>query len=96
MKLSYEDFKAIKDRTEKELIPLRGTGKEPNAKFSKYTFEWDYHYAYPPGSVRLHYIWKNGNIGGWRGRHWSEGPFAPEKVAMDDKYLAKVFDVRRL
>ena len=96
MKLSYEDFKAIKDRTEQELKPHIGTGKEPDAKFSKYAFSWDYHYAYPPGSVRLHYYWKGGEVTGWRTRHWSEGPFAPEKTAMDEKYLAKVFDVRRL
>ena len=96
MKLSYEDFKAIKERTEQELIPLKGTGKEPNAKFSKYAFEWDYHYTYPLGKVRLHYKWENGKVTGWRTRHWDEGPFAPEKITMDDEYLAKVFDVKRL
>lgn len=96
MKLSYKDWVAIKDRTEKELKPLVGTGKEPNAKFSKYAFSWDYHYAYPPGSVRLHYRWERGEVSGWRTRHWDEGPFAPPKIDMDDTYLAKVFDVRRL
>ena len=96
MRLSYKDWKAIKDRTEQELKPLVGTGKEPRAKFSKYAFSWDYHYAYPPGSVRLHYNWKSGKVTGWRTRHWSEGPFASERIAMDDEYLAKVFDVGRL
>lgn len=96
MKLSLQDFIAIKDRTKEELKPHVGTGKEPNAKFTKYTFEWDYHYAYPPGSVRLHYKWEGGEVSGWRSRHWSEGPFAPERVAMDDDYLVKVFDIRRL
>lgn len=96
MKLSYEDWVAIKDRTEKELEPLAGTGKEPSAKFSKYAFSWDYHYAYPPGSVRLHFNWKSGDVSGWRTNHWSEGIFAPQEIAMDDKYLSKVFDIRRL
>lgn len=96
MKLSLEDWVAIKDRTEKELKPLVGTGKEPNAKFSKYAFSWDYHYTYPLGSVRLHYNWKSGKVSGWRTRHWDEGPFAPQMIGMDDEYLAKVFDVKRL
>jgi len=95
MKLSYEDWVAIKDRTEKELKSLVGTNKEPNAKFSKYAFSWDYHYTYPPGSVRLHYNWKNGEVSGWRIRHWIEGIFARE-CAMDNKYLAEVFNIKRL
>jgi len=96
MKLSYEDWIAIKDRTERELKPLVGTGKEPNAKFSDKSFSWDYHYAYPPGSVRLHYSWAKGVVTGWRTPHWDEGPGMPPKITMDGKYLAKVFDVRRL
>ena len=96
MKLSYKDWLAIKDRTEAELKPLVGTGKEPNAKFSKYAFSWDFHYAYPPGSVRFHYNWKNGQVTGWRTRHWEEGPSVPPEIAMDNEYLVKVFDVSRL
>ena len=96
MKLPYADWEAIKDRTEVELRPLVGSGKDPKAEFSKYAFSWDYYYSYPPGCVRLHYSWKNGNVSGWRTRHWSEGPFAPEQTIMDDEYLAKVFDVKRL
>lgn len=96
MRLSYGDWCAIRDRTEQELISLRSTGQEPDAKFSDRSFSWDYHYAYPPGSVRLHYTWKDGKVTGWRTSHWDEGPFAPEKITMDDKYLAKVFNVGRL
>lgn len=95
MKLSLNDWIAIRDRTKDELTRTP-PGKPPNAKFSKYAFSWDYHYTYPPGSVRLHYEWKNGQVSGWRTRHWDEGPFAPTHVTMDDEYLAKVFDVRRL
>ena len=96
MKLSYKDWCAIKDRTEEELKPLVGGGKEPEPKFSTKSFSWDYWYAYPPGKVRLHYTWKNGVVTGWRTNHWDEGPFAPTRIEMDDDYLAKVFDVRRL
>lgn len=96
LKLSYEDWVAIKDRTETELKLLVSTDKEPNAKFNKYTFSWDFHKAYPLGSIRLYFNWKNGEVTGWRTRYWSEGSFAPEQIAMDDEYLAKVFDVRRL
>lgn len=96
MELLWEDWRAIRDRTKKELKPLVGTGKEPNAKFSSKSFSWDYHYAYPPGSVRLYYKWEDGHVSGWRTNHWSEGPFASRRVDMDDKYLAKVFDVSRL
>ena len=96
MKLSYKDWCAIRDRTKKELGPLKGTGQEPNAKFSDKSFSWDYHYAYPPGHVRLHYNWNKGQVTGWRTPHWDEGPGMPERIAMDDTYLAKVFDIRRL
>lgn len=96
MKLSYKDWCAIRDRTKEELKPLVDTGKEPNAKFSDKSFSWDYHYAYPPGKVRLHYLWENGNVTGWRTNHWSEGPEAPTRILMEDDYLAKVFDIGRL
>lgn len=96
MKLSYKDWCAIRDRTEKELESLVGTFKEPKAKFTAKAFSWDYHYAYPPGTVRLHYKWKNDIVSGWRTNHWSEGPFAPKRIVMDDKYLAKVLNVGRL
>ena len=96
MKLNYEDWVAIKDRTKKELKPLVGTGKEPNMKFADKSFSWDYHYIYPPGVVRLHYTWENGEVAGWRTPHWSEGLGMPERITMDDEYLLRVFDVSRL
>jgi len=96
MDISYEDWKAIKNRTEQELIPHKGTGKDPKAKFTDKSFSWDYYYSYPPGSVRLNYEWKNGKVSGWRSPHLNEGPFAPAKIEFDEEYLARVFDIRRL
>ena len=96
MKLSYKDWVAIKERTEKELKPLRGTYKEPNAKFSRFEFSWDYYYNYPPGKVRLHYQYKKGNVTGWRTSHPDEAPCVPGRRTLKEENLAIVFNVERL
>ena len=88
MKMSLEDWKVWRDRMWEE-TKKTPPGRPANAEFAVFSFSWDYHYAYPSGSVRLHYIWHDGELTGWRTPHWTEGP-GMRNVAFDDTYLTKI------
>ena len=76
-----------------ELGKLKGTGKEPDAKFLKNAFAFDYHYAYPPGTVRQYYYYRRGFVVGKRSNHWSEGPMAYDYYPIPKDQLTEIFKV---
>ena len=67
-----------------------------NAKpyFEKYKFEWDFHKAYPPTTIRLYFWWEKGEVYGKRTTSALEtSPFNYHKYTiLDEDYLARVFN----
>lgn len=91
MKVTYRQWMYFRDKSKEELGKL-DKSLNPKAVFTKKWFEWDFHHIYPPSTTRLHFEYneQTEELSGYRGPNWTEGPFGPQKVSFDEKYLRKV------
>ncbi len=91
MKLTYRQWMYYRDYIKEELAKV-GKERGPKAEFTKTSFAWDFHHAYPPSRTRLHFEYneETQQLTGWRGPNWTEGPFGPQSVAFDEEYLKRV------
>lgn len=86
MKLTKKQWERAKTILKKELKLYK---TDPKANFGENEISWNFPHSYPPGSYRLHFIWRSGQLSGYRTRHFMEIP--GQDLTFDEEYLRKNF-----